>query len=488
MQGSNSSEFRAETRGVANATHVRSLASEVGAADSPNRGAEARPESATATPKIGLFNGKRRATELQGELDALRGWMRDNGVDDAFKAEQVRRETVAKIEELERSYHAQTIELKNQTDAAQRSLEQVRSTLAVEESRLVNIRANAELQDMGIFDFTHPAESSADLSDELDRVRSQYKSMARTNSATTTATGMAFNNSASEGERFLKNMSKLLLRAYNAEAENAVKAAKAGNLDSCIKRLNRAREQVERNGKMIELQITPEYHRLRVTEIELANRHLRAKEREKELDRERRAQLREEKKAEAEFRAKRADLLKEQRHYQNLLDSLRARNDSEGLNRVLEQLQEVEQSIADVDYRAANTRAGYVYVISNVGSFGENVVKIGMTRRLEPMDRVRELGDASVPFGFDVHAMFFSQDAVGVETMLHQKFSSSRINQINLRREYFSVTPQQVLDALRDEKVEIVEFTLDAPAEQFRQSVEMAKLRQEDSGGRTPRH
>lgn len=204
--------------------------------------------------------------------------MRETGVDDAYKAEQVKREAIEQAEELERNHRARAMELKNQLDAAQRSLEQVRSTLAAEETRLVNIRANAELQDLGIFDFTHPAESSADLSAELDRVRSQYKSMVRTNSATTTVTGMTFDNSSSKGERFLKNMSKLLLRAYNAEAENAVKAAKAGNLDSCVKRLNKAREQVERNGKMIELQIMPEYHRLRISEIELANRHLRAKE------------------------------------------------------------------------------------------------------------------------------------------------------------------------------------------------------------------
>lgn len=489
LQGPARGATQAGVGDTPNFAREQTTATEAGAGETLNDAfRRARPEGTSSAPKIGLLNGKRRATELQGELDSLRDWMRETGVDDAYKAEQVKREAIEQAEELERNHRARAMELKNQLDAAQRSLEQVRSTLAAEETRLVNIRANAELQDLGIFDFTHPAESSADLSAELDRVRSQYKSMVRTNSATTTVTGMTFDNSSSKGERFLKNMSKLLLRAYNAEAENAVKAAKAGNLDSCVKRLNKAREQVERNGKMIELQIMPEYHRLRISEIELANRHLRAKEREKELDRERRAQLREERKAEAEFKAKRADLLKEQRHYQNLLDSLRARNDSEGLNRVLEQLHEVEQSIADVEYRAANTRAGYVYVISNVGSFGENVVKIGMTRRLEPMDRVRELGDASVPFGFDVHAMFFSQDAVGVETMLHQKFSTSRINQINLRREYFSVTPQQVLDALRDEKVEIIEFTLDAPAEQYRQSIEMAKMRLESPSVREPRH
>jgi hypothetical protein len=95
---------------------------------------------------------------------------------------------------------------------------------------------------------------------------------------------------------------------------------------------------------------------------------------------------------------------------------------------VREQLSEVERAMDTMDYRAANIGAGYVYVISNIGSFGENLVKIGMTRRLDPMDRIRELSDASVPFNFDVHALFFSRDAVGIETALHERLENQRVN------------------------------------------------------------
>ena len=114
--------------------------------------------------------------------------------------------------------------------------------------------------------------------------------------------------------------------------------------------------------------------------------------------------------------------------------------------------------------------AGYVYVISNVGAFGESVVKIGMTRRLEPMDSVRELGDASVPFRFDVHALFFSEDAVSVEASLHQAFASRRVNKINMRKEFFYATPEEVLTVLKATVGEIVEYTAEAEAEQFRLS------------------
>jgi hypothetical protein len=119
-----------------------------------------------------------------------------------------------------------------------------------------------------------------------------------------------------------------------------------------------------------------------------------------------------------------------------------------------------------------------VYVISNLGAFGDGVVKIGMTRRLNPMDRVRELGDASVPFLFDVHALFFSKDAVGIETMLHQHFAAQRVNLVNLRREYFYATPAAVKHALVEHHVELVEYQENAPAEEFAASRDLRQTAQ----------
>ena len=123
---------------------------------------------------------------------------------------------------------------------------------------------------------------------------------------------------------------------------------------------------------------------------------------------------------EQEIEREQARLEKERQHYLNALAALEANGDTEGADRMRAQLDDVDKAIEDVDYRAANVRAGYVYVISNVGAFGERMVKVGMTRRLEPMDRIRELSDASVPFNFDVHALFFSEDAVGIEAEMHR--------------------------------------------------------------------
>ncbi|WP_406208845.1 GIY-YIG nuclease family protein [Kitasatospora sp. NBC_01560] len=122
------------------------------------------------------------------------------------------------------------------------------------------------------------------------------------------------------------------------------------------------------------------------------------------------------------------------------------------------------------DYRLANTRAGYVYVISNIGAFGPNIVKIGMTRRLEPMDRVRELGDASVPFRYDVHALFFSDDAVTLESELHKAFADRRVNFANQRREFFFATPSEVRALLADRVGGLLEFTEEPAALEYFQS------------------
>ena len=135
------------------------------------------------------------------------------------------------------------------------------------------------------------------------------------------------------------------------------------------------------------------------------------------------------------------------------------------------QLQKIDADFKNVDYREANQRAGYVYVISNIGAFGEDIYKIGMTRRLDPMDRVDELGDASVPFDFDVHAMIFSDDAPKLEAALHKAFANRKLNFINQRREFFHVTLEEIKKVVKENFDRSVEFIDIAPAEQYRESL-----------------
>lgn len=141
------------------------------------------------------------------------------------------------------------------------------------------------------------------------------------------------------------------------------------------------------------------------------------------------------------------------------------------LPQVNQQMQALDTEEKVIDYREQNAKAGYVYIISNVGSFGDGVYKIGMTRRLEPMDRVDELGDASVPFTFDVHALIFSEDAPALESKLHQHFSKNRINKLNNRKEFFKADIQEIESVIRKHYDKVVDLIKDAPAEQYRESL-----------------
>ena len=165
-------------------------------------------------------------------------------------------------------------------------------------------------------------------------------------------------------------------------------------------------------------------------------------------------------------------------HYENAIQALVEKKDEDGAERLRRKLDDIDQAIKTVDYRAANIRAGYVYIISNVGSFGERMVKVGLTRRLEPMDRIRELSDSSVPFNFDVHALFFSQDAVGVEASLHERLARLRVNIVNPRREFFYATPLEVKAHLLELKAQQGELALAGEMLEFHEVPEAIEYRQ----------
>lgn len=430
--------------------------------------------SGAADAKITMFSAKKIATELQAETKQLRARVR--------ALEAVAREYGAlesaeislRIESLREQEAAQRESAAVELGAVQQQVIRARGELASIEEQVIVARDRVELEARGYFDYEHVAEASAALASDLADLRSAIKSINKYDKAIHATSNFVFNNSAAKGKTFVNQMRRIMLRAYNAEAENAVKTVKTGNLAPAIKRLSRAKEQIEKQGTMIDLAVDREYHRLRLREIELAARHHEAVAAEKTLDRERREELREQRRAEQELRAEKERLEKERTHYLNSIRRLREAGDDAQADELEAKLGEIDEEIAQADYRAANIRAGYVYVISNIGAFGDGVVKIGMTRRLDPMDRVKELGDASVPFTFDVHALFFSDDAVAVEAELHREFAPQRLNQVNPRKEFFRVTPSDVLEALKKQHVSVLEFRTDAEAEDFRTSQAIA--------------
>ncbi len=335
-------------------------------------------------------------------------------------------------------------------------------------TEIITLSDEEVLQEIGIYRYHHPLENAAGYKDRLSEIGSQILSLARSAQAIEASNNFSFENSRAKGERLTGDLGKLMLRAYNAEADNCVRSLRAGNVHTAKKRLEASRKAIAKLGAIMEMRISEEYHGLRLQEVELTSDWLMKKAEEKEKQKEERARIREEKRVEKELSDEREKLDKEKMHLENAIEALSKKGESSP--DLEEKLNLLNEAITQNDYRLANIRSGYVYVISNRGAFGENVVKIGLTRRLEPNDRINELGGASVPFKFDVHALFFSEDAVTLENELHQHFRDKAVNVVNQRKEFFFAKPSEVREVLVEKVGNLLEFSESAESLEYLQS------------------
>jgi hypothetical protein len=314
------------------------------------------------------------------------------------------------------------------------------------------------------------ADNSESIVEEIKSLRAKARSLIRSRSAVSQQSlWMTSKDGAvvDMPKKFAASIGPLLLSILNIQVEIEA-SRKTGNFRDAQSRLDKTWSKLNDIGWQFGVNLNAEYLHLRTDELGLLEDHRNAVLREKEEERERRAELREEAQAQRELEAEREKLQKELDHYYNVMVALEAQGDKAGIARVELQILALEDELKEVDFRAANIRAGYVYVISNMGAFGPDVIKIGLTRRLDPLDRIRELSSAAVPYRYDVHALFFSADAVGIETMLHGHFDDRRVNRVNRRKEFFRVRPDEVLAALRKHDVELVDWVDEAEADEYR--------------------
>lgn len=278
-------------------------------------------------------------------------------------------------------------------------------------------------------------------------------------------------------------IARLLMEAFNGECDEIVRKVTYSNVNKSLERIDKIAENVNKNCQVIGISIPPRYIALKKNEVRLAFEFSQQKEEEKERLRILRAEAAEQKRVEREIEEKRKKLDKERKQYSSAYEKIQRRietntDDKNLLDKAADlkqHLDDIDKAVKDVDYRAANQKAGFVYIISNVGSFGEGVYKIGMTRRLDPDERIKELSGASVPFGFDIHAMIFSDDAPQLEAALHHAFDDKKVNIVNQRKEFFRVSLQEIEDVVKANYDKTVEFTEAAPAEQYRISEELRK-------------
>lgn len=409
------------------------------------------------------------------------------GLKDIFNASKIRKENdvlkelmtpemqdaatlTAKITEMEVKYE----NLQKNYSRLEQNIEKLKKDAIVFEDAII-------FQEFGLYTPRYDFIAAEDYKLALEKIRTQQKSMIKNDTAILSAVNWTLEGSQAKGEKMISDMKKLFLRAFNSDCEDVITRVKYNNFDMSVKKIRQSAEAIEKLGKTMKLNITSAYVNLKIEELHLAFEYQLKKQEEKEAQKEARAELREAAKLQKEIEAQRKKIEKEQTHYQTaygkLLKQIENNPDNTDLltkKIELEQnLADIDKAIQDVDYREANQRAGYVYIVSNIGSFGENVYKIGMTRRLDPQDRIDELGDASVPFNFDVHAMIFSDDAPALENALHKAFENKKLNMINPRREFFNVTLDEIKAVIKENFDKTVEFIDIADAEQYRSSLKM---------------
>ena len=410
---------------------------------------------------------QRRTEELRADIDRLQQEKAGLGAD----IERRKQEQAAEVRRVAEQARA---EEQRRTEELRADIDRLQREEAGLQERLHPMRVQVKLDEAGFTDYDNPAKDSVGLGAELRDLRKDVQMAVRNYSAISSAEEITVPTTKAGRGKLSRDTAKLALTAFNSQVDTIIEGATARNYEAALGKIHRIADTIERLGASSSIRISPDYIEMRTRELLLAVQHLQAKQTERELERERKAELREQARAERELEAERERLEKEKQHYLNVLKVVQDTGDQEETARLKEELVAIEKGINDVEERTANIRAGYVYVISNIGAFGDRMVKIGMTRRLDPMDRVRELGDASVPFGFDVHALFFSDDAVTLEADLHRRFASRRVNRVNTRREFFYATPAEVRDALSQIAGNLLEFTDEPEAEQYRLSLQMA--------------
>jgi hypothetical protein len=279
---------------------------------------------------------------------------------------------------------------------------------------------------------------------------------------------------------------RFVIDAFNGRVDAILSQSRHDNFGTLHQQIVDAFALVNLNGKAFkDARILDAYRDARLFELKWAVAAKELRFREQEEQRRLKEQIREEEKARREYEKAMKDAQREEEILTKALEKAReeaAKATAEQKEKLEQQIAELNQKLSDAEARnqralsmAQQTRKGNVYIISNIGSFGEDVLKIGMTRRLEPLDRVKELGDASVPFEFDVHAMIPSDDAPALENLMHNQLEEHRLNHVNYRKEFFKVSLDDLRKFLADKGIQ-ASFTMLAEARQYRESVRLRQM------------
>ncbi|OJX00124.1 MAG: chromosome partitioning protein ParA [Bacteroidetes bacterium 43-93] len=326
------------------------------------------------------------------------------------------------------------------------------------------------------FNFDHSEQYRLALEVNYDK----QKICISNNLAIVCKTEWTVSGSVVEGRKLTRQYTKLMTYAFNGECDSLIAKVKWNNIDKTKERIIKAFENINKLGQVHNIQVTEAFLALKIEELSLTYEYELKKHEEKEEQRRIREQMKEEEKVRKEYERLQKEAEDEEARFKKAINKTQKELESASQSEVDElnkKIKDLEKSLLEAQEKkeraislAQMTKVGHIYVISNHGSFGEDIYKIGMTRRIDPLDRVKELGDASVPFQFDVHAIIYSENAPQLEYDIHRKFASYRLNKVNNRKEFFRVSIDEIEQFVLAHTNAAIQFTKMAEAREFRQT------------------
>ncbi|MGX9756229.1 DUF4041 domain-containing protein [Clostridioides difficile] len=350
---------------------------------------------------------------------------------------------------------------------------------------LIQTEDEVLLQSFGLYNPKYDFENSDEYMEKLKEIREMQKLLIRNKTGVKYSDSWTVDGSIQKGITMTNQNIKTALKLFNSECDIAMSKVSFKNIDSIEKRIRKAFTDTNKLNTSNKVSIKENYLNLKIDELYLYYEYLQMKEEEKEEQRALREQMKEEALVQKEIENQKRKLKKEELQFKNELLRLKStipenENDKleweQKINSIEEKLALLSKDLDDVLNREQNTRAGHVYIISNIGSFGENIYKIGVTRRLDPTERINELSSASVPFKYDIHATIFSEDAPKLESALHKAFDNKRVNKVNNRKEFFEVTLDEIRAEVEKNFDKTVEYTKLAEAQEYRQTLKIQEL------------
>lgn len=404
------------------------------------------------------------AEELQAKKDEM------NNID-----EKLRQMEKDKEEELRIKLADKEAEI-NSKDQELKSLQE-QLALAKEED---------EMQTYGLYEPHYDFENATAYKEKLDEIKRKQKESVKDKTAAWGNPNMRLDGDLRKGQAMINDNIKQIIRTFNTECDGIIRKVKHSNMEASEKRIRKSYETLNKLNERVGVRIQPKYLDLKLEELHLAYEYQVKKQEEKELLAEAREREREEKKLRQKLEKEKNKFNRENNRINNeLADAeakLQAANDEEKaklqaeIDKLKAALEKNNEEIEKIDKWEETPGAGYVYIISNIGSFGEDVYKIGVTRRDDPEERIRELSNASVPFKYDSHVFIFSEDAYNLESSLHERFDNKRVNKVNRRKEFFNIGIDDVKQIVEENKASVHSFVEEPEAEEYYDSLKMAEM------------